>query len=146
MESSCTKPDDVVKSVLSEAKVIMETKPTPLSPQQVELAKYFIDDVFKDIQDVISHRESLGLLLIRAKFVERCNNIFYDVHQLRRDKDKRVKIQLLKHNQAFTETVELAIKEDMFQLEHISKLREMTESFLGGRRPVEWQLKSDLKL
>ena len=137
---------DEVKDLISEAKQIIAKQPPKISATQIELEKYFIDDQFKDLEDSIINEEELASIIIRNKTINRCIDIFCSIHQIRRDKDKRLKEQIKAIDENYLNSMNASLLESWNKLGNIEELRILTEELLGGRRSKEWILKTDLDI
>lgn len=135
-----------VNKLINEAKQIINRKPPKLNPTQIEFEKYFIDDQFKDLEDSIINSDEVASIIIRNKAINRCIDIFCNMHQIRRDKDKRLNQQISTIDENYLKSVNSALAEGWNKLNRIEELRILTEELLGGRRSKEWILKSELDI
>ncbi len=135
-----------VKDLISEAKQILSKLPPKLTPAQIELAKYLIDDQFKDFDDSIDNDNKVGAIIMRHKMLNTCIDIFCQVHQIRRDKDKRVHHQIATIAPTYLDSIASALTEDWNLSACLREIKHMTEGLLGGPRALEWKLKSNLNL
>lgn len=137
---------EVIHELIGEAKAMIGAKPLKLRGFEIELEKYFLDDMYKDLEDALTHENFMGANLIRAKMINRCIDIFCKIYQIRRGKDKRLNQQIESIDPAFLKGIELAMGERGNGIALITQLREDTEKLLGGRRTQEWKLRSGLDL
>lgn len=135
-----------VQDLISEAKQIIDKKPPILNATEIELEKYFLDDQFKDLEDSVINDDRLASSIIRSKLINRCIDVFCKVHQIRRDKDKRLKEQINALDNSYIDSVSSALIEQWSEITKIGELRVLAEDLLGGRRSKEWILKSELDI
>ncbi len=136
----------IVEELVATARALIEQVPPALQADQLEFEKYFIDDYFKDFEDALHNKDRLGASLIRHKIVNRCIDIFCKAHRVRRGKDKRLAEQLSGIDADFAEGIQTAMREAWNQVSAITALRVATEKLLGGRRSLEWTMRSGLDL
>ena len=137
---------EIIEELISTAKVIIDKTPPRLKIFEVELEKYFIDDYYKDFEDALINNDFVGVKIIRSKIINRCIDIFCKIHQIRREKDKRVSKQIEALDPAFEKIIRMALNENWNKINSIEELRITTEKLLGGRRTKEWKLRSPLDL
>ncbi|MFZ1791019.1 MAG: nucleotidyltransferase domain-containing protein [Saprospiraceae bacterium] len=136
----------IVDELVSIAKSIIEEKPPKLKDFEVEFEKYFLDDFYKDFEDAVANRDIIGSKIIRAKFINRSLDIFFNIHQIRREKDKSISNQLVLIAPDFRQHIVDALSEDWQKSASLERLRLEVEKLLGGRRTPEWKLRSKLDL
>jgi len=135
-----------VKELIKEAKIIIDKRPTKLNAIQVEFEKYFVDDLFKDLEDSILNKDDVASIIIRNKLIDRCVDVFCKVHQIRREKDKRIYEQIKSIDKRFLISLKSALNENWEEMNDLKGLTGLTEDLLGGPRSKEWIIKSDLDL
>lgn len=134
----------VIDELITTAKDILKQTPPKLKEFQIELTKYNIDDTYKDFEDALLNKEPLGTTILRNKIIEKCIDTFFQIHQIRRYKDKRLSNQLQQIDPAFNHNVKSALLEQWNQTTALLSLRTATENLLGGPRTKNWNLKSRL--
>ena len=137
---------EIVTELISEAKEILNQELPKLSKIEIEIEKYFIDDVFKDFEDAIINNNFLGVQIIRNKLINRCIDVFCKFHQTRRTKDKRLSEQINKLDNVFNEKINLALSEKWNENLGLEQLKIATENLLGGCRKKEWVLRTKLDI
>lgn len=137
---------EIIDDLIATAKSIMQQKPPELKPFEIELNRYFIDDIYKDLEDTIINQDVVAAKIIRHKIVDRCIEVFCKVYQIRREKDKRLRKQLEQLDPDFQKKTHLAIVEEWKETSAVQQLRNATENLLGGPRTKEWKLRSQLDL
>ncbi len=135
-----------ILDLVEEAKQLLQTKPATIQPFEKELGKYFIDDLYKDLEDAKENEDLFAFQLVKNNFIDRCINLFCKVHHLRRDKAKRLKKQLATQHPQFAKVLESCLSTCSFELQHLKELRIMIEDLIGGSRPKEWVFRSPLDL
>ncbi|MFK8102321.1 MAG: nucleotidyltransferase domain-containing protein [Saprospiraceae bacterium] len=136
----------IIEELVVTAKAIIKTVPPKLKAFEIEFEKYFLDDYYKDFEDALLNKNSIGISIIRNKIINRSIDIFCKTHQIRRGKDKRLSQQIELLDPAYCQKIELAVHEKWNQITALAELRIATEELLGGRRSLEWKLKSNLDL
>jgi len=136
----------IVNELVVEAQAIITAKPPAYSELQLELERYFIDDYYKDLDDVLSSDNALAEYLINAKIINRSIDIFCKVHRIRRYKDKSIDSQLSSIDPKFVVLVQNALITKDDGSIAVNELRAYIEHLIGGGRTKEWHLRSDLTL
>lgn len=136
----------IVEELVATAKALIEKVPPALQADQMEFEKYFLDDYFKDFDDALHNGDRLGSSLLRHKIINRCIDIFCKAHRIRRAKDKRLAEQLSGIDVDFAEDIQIAVREAWKEVSAITALRTATEELIGGRRSLEWTMRSGLDL
>ena len=136
----------VINELIEEAKLVLATKPKPMHEVQKELAKYHIDDQWKDYQDSILNKDNFSRKFILFDLVNKLVDTACQFYQLRRDKSKKLERQLESVDFEITLLLKnvLAaqnVNEEVLQLEI---LKNYLENKIGGRRTEEWKLYEDL--
>ena len=68
------------------------------------------------------------------------------MNQIRRDKDKRVQVQISSIDEAYSNKIEQALNENWNEQTHLNALKCLAENLLGGKRDKEWILKGKLDI
>lgn len=136
----------LIDELITTAKNIIAEKPNELKNFEVELEKYFLDDLFKDFEDAIINDDSIGASLLRSKLIDRSINVFFKTRQLWRNKDKRISKQIEKVDERFKTKIIAAQSEKWNNDKALKELVREAEILLGGRRTKEWKLRSALDL
>lgn len=132
---------NVVHDLRAEAKEVLDKIPLLPSDTQIELHKYFLDDLLKDLEDV--REDQIALSVIKGKLVNRCIDIFYAMQQVRRPKDKTLSKSLRNLDGKFHNTIYAFINEEE---ESTQKLIDKMSLLLNGWRSKEWVLRTPLDL
>ena len=133
----------VVGEIVEEAKKILSLRPAPLKMFQLELLKYKFDDLFKDLADEMHDKNGVAFQLIKREITDEVIHLFCKIHQIRRQKNKRLTEQLAQIDPSFVEQLEKLFANKSDDLE---ELKRTIEKLLGEWRPKEWKLRSDLDL
>jgi len=135
-----------INYLIKEAKNIVNKKNT-INNFEIELAKYYIDDIKKDIEDVYLRKDVFTFNMMANELILKSIDIIYGIKKVPREKMKRGK-KLRKNikdidpifEKLFSAIVlETNINKKFFT---INKLISYVEKLLGGKRPQEWQLRS----
>lgn len=135
-----------VDNLIAEAKAIMETPRPAMGTIAMEFGKYRLDDLYKDFEDCLDNQDQMGMRLIAMQFTNTCIDIFCQQHLIWRAKHKRLYAQLKRIDPEYAGIVkEILVNEEINPLP-LLELKRRTEKLVGGARPEEWKLKSDLNL
>lgn len=137
---------EIMDELVATATAIIEQKPPELTAFQIELAKYFIDDYYKDFEDAVENDDFPGAKILRDRIVNKCIDVFCNLHQIRRQKDKRLSKQIKQLDPAFNQKIVETLSEKWNETTSLILLRSATEKLLGGPRTKVWKLKSKLDL
>ncbi|MCB0686532.1 MAG: hypothetical protein KDC53_08405 [Saprospiraceae bacterium] len=137
---------NIARALMEEAKEIIAILPREISRAEIELAKYIVDDYFKDMEDAIENGDSIGIGLIHFKIVNYAVDLFCKVKRIRRFKDKGLGDQLRSVDPEFAAVIEKSILENWEKIVHLTPLRNYIDDLLGGRRSREWILRSNLTI
>lgn len=138
--------DPVIDELVTEAKTVWATQPPALRPPQIDISKYHIDDVLKDLADCEAKNDVMAATLTRSHLVDFCINIFCKHHRVFRAKAKRLQEQLEGIDSDFAEIVYLMLSGSGNWAENLPRLREYMAGLLGGERPREWVLRSKIEI
>lgn len=137
---------DIIDELIATSKTILQQPPPKLKEFQVELAKYVIDDYYKDFEDAAINKDEIGTTILRNRIIEKCIDVFFNVHQIRRYKDKGLSQQLEQIDPTFNQKIKAALLEQWNEPTALTEVRTAAEILLGGQRTKEWKLKSPLDL
>lgn len=135
---------DIVNSLISEAKKIIKAPTKKLTSMQIELAKYFIDDMEKDLEDTYMKRDKFAFNQVANKLLDRSLKIFMQVKRVHREKSKRLFEQLNQLDKRFARLYHDSMVERDIEKRYdiIRELIRYIEHNLGGKRSKEWRLRS----
>lgn len=136
----------IIEALTVEAQNIIEVPRAPLPGFSKELAKYMLDDYYKDLQDAQAVTDAVGSTLIQQKIINKSIDLFYKSQQRYRPKDKRLQgdLQILDAN--FAQIIQQSLATNWDKLNGLNALKSYIDQILGGPRTKEWQLKSALDL
>jgi hypothetical protein len=140
----CT--SEVVVQLIEEARALMKEKPQPIQLFEIELAKYHIDDQFKDLEDCWAKADHFAGELLKTSIVNTAIDLFCKWHRLHRDKHKRLKAQLYPIDPIFPRLLETTLEAAYDHKETLLELKKYLTELLGGARSREWKLRSGLDL
>lgn len=128
--------------LIKEAKKIMGRKNNKMDRVVRENTRYQIDDLEKDLEDVILRKDYFAFNVIATKLLENILSAFFALHRTFTAKTKRLLSQLQSLDADFAVLYEKAIVERDVNLRHqnILELIRYIEAKLGGKRPREWKL------
>jgi|SRR3989339_43673 len=134
--------DELVK----EAKIILKRPIKPMNKNGMELAKYFLDDMAKDLEDVLIKRDFFALSLIAHEIFQKCLQIFLKQKGVEREKTKRLSNQLRAVDKNFDKLFSSAVLESDPKKKYTAtiKLINYVENLVGGKRPKEWKFRGKL--
>ncbi len=134
--------EPLVAQLIKEAEAIWNRPPDPLKHFQIELAKYGLDDLEKDLNDALLNKDGLAVELIRADIIKQCIDVFFQLKRERRYKNKRLNLQIQQLDPVFLRLLE----NSFLEINNTFKLIQYTEKLLGGKRTTEWALRSPLDI
>lgn len=137
---------EIVDELVREAVHLMQQLPAPLREVQIELAKYQLDDLWKDLEDSLEKDDDLAARLIRNQILNMSIDLFCKKHRIWRTKHKRLAKQLRALDPHFLELVREATHTDWPDFAGLVPLKAYIADLLGGERSREWQLRSPLAL
>ncbi len=129
-----------------EAQEIINTPPAPIKGFEIELGKYFLDDLSKDLEDSRLKGDLLAMELLKHQIVNKCIDLFCEIHRIRRTKHKRLEQQLGNIDQKFVQLLKRTTDHHWEERGAIEALLAAMGTLLGGSRSKEWVLKSPLDL
>ena len=134
--------------LIKEAKAILKKKLPVMKKFAVENAKYFLDDIRKDVEDVYINKDWFDFNILSSSLLEKCLEVFYAAKKVDKEKTKRLKAKLKKHDPKFEKLFSVAVLEKDYtkRFKAINKLTDYTEKLVGGRRTREWRLKGKLTI
>jgi len=137
----------VVNELIEEARQVLAIQPKLMNDVQKELAKYHIDDQWKDYQDAVLNEDTFSRKFILFDLVNKLVDVSCQFYQLRRQKSKKLEEQLAFANADFEITLLIKNIFDSQNVEeevkHLEKLKNHIENKIGGRRAKEWKLYED---
>lgn len=137
---------EIINELRAEAKSILLTSPEKIKPIEIELWRYFVDDLFKDLEDVLLKENIFSASFIKNDLIEKSITLFCKTHQIRRTKHKRLEAQIEKIDPDFVKILKLAIENNWKKNQSMSQLKSYLTNLLQGERPKEWKLRSPLDL
>jgi predicted nucleotidyltransferase len=129
--------------LIKKAEKIMRTPRKIISKVSKENAKYQIDDMEKDLEDVYLKKDSFSFNQIAMDILNESLEIFFKVKRLNFEKAKRLENYLKQNDTKFAELYKNALLEkdlDKRYSNFISLIRYI-EGLLNGKRTKEWKLK-----
>ena len=134
---------NIVQDLISEAKSILNNVPKPMEKVELELSKYELDDLYKDLEDCYCNHDDLGSYLIRSKIIQKGIDIFCRSHRVWRFKDKGLNAQISSIDPGFAKLLHSCLQFNADDdANNWREFRQIIEQFLGGRRAKEWKLSS----
>lgn len=113
---------------------------------QCEVYKYFLDDMAKDLEDVLVKGDFFALDLIAHEIFQKCLQIFLKQKGVEREKTKRLSSQLRAVDKNFDKLFSSAVLEREPKKKYTAtiKLINYVENLVGGKRPKEWKFRGKL--
>ncbi len=138
----------LIQTLQEEARAVLANGPAALSDVESDLARYFLDDLWKDLQDAWHHDDILGATLLRDKIINRSIDLYYRFHGTYRVKDKRLRRDLNKtsHGRALQLLLQNCQGPNWMSNDSVAALLEEMATYTDGLRPKEWTLISKLDL
>ena len=136
----------VVDELIEEAKALIEQSPPAIKDFQIELAKYSLDDLFKDLEDSIGNQDTIAIEFLKQDILRQSIDLFCKSYRIRQTKHKRLKAQLAGIDPEFAQLIETLVQSDWTVKKTTSDLKDYLKKILGGERSKEWVLRSGLDL
>lgn len=138
------KKGNELDKLIKEAKLILKRPVPKMKKMEIELARYFIDDLYKDLEDTYVNGDLFAFNLMANKVLEKSLQIFIKYKNVRQEKIKRLMNQLEILDKSFYKLFSDVVLEidTKKKFECLKKLVDYTEKMIGGKRPKEWVLKS----
>lgn len=140
------KSTKIIDELIEEAKQILLNKPKKFEKSEIEISKYHLNDLYKDLDDCVEKKDKIGFSFVKQKIIDECIFIVLGLKQIRRTKEKRLFAQIEQIDPVLSKLIEETFEEEILKTDKIKELVEHTEKCLGGKRSKEWVLKSDLDL
>jgi len=140
------KASPVVDELVAEAKAIWQTPPPAARDFQIELGKYGLDDIQKDLADCMVREDHFAAVMVKHHLIDTSINLFCMMHRLYRTKNKRLHAQLAEVDENFALIIHRLLKTQIPAQASLDDLSRYMENVLGGKRSKEWVLNSPLDL
>lgn len=138
-----------VDSLIDEANRIIKQPMKVMTELDIEWAKYALDDLQKDLEDIYERKEDFAFYQISMDILEHCFTIFFQTKKLPSElwlarKPKNMGRKIREMDERFARLYKQALLENNKQKKYkvLLKLIEYVEKELGGKRGKEWVLKS----
>lgn len=130
--------------LIAKAKKIVDKVHAKMKNVEAELAKYSLDDLRKDLDDVYYHMEDFAILAVSNQILNKCLKVFFRIKKVPQEKPKRLQAQLKKIDPKFEKLFREASIEPNIDKRRakLKKLIDYVEKLLGGKRSKEWKLKT----
>lgn len=138
------KKGNELEKLIKEAKKIMKKGVSPMGKMEKELAKYFLDDLQKDLEDTYLKKDRFAFSIIAMAILEKSLSVFTKLKKIQKEKSKRLRDQLKNLEPEFEVLYSKALLEVSLEKKYkaLVKLIDYVERHLGGKRPKEWKLRS----
>lgn len=140
------KKSQIIDDLIDEANSILAKKPKELTSVELEISKYHLDDLRKDLEDCLDKKERVGFGLVKNKIIDECIAVLFGLKRIRKDKRKRLFGQIKGIDPDLAKLIRSVFEESDFKTEKLKSLIEYTETLLGGERKREWVLKGKLDI
>jgi predicted nucleotidyltransferase len=127
--------------LMSEARKIMSAPIPSLSQTEIELFKYTIDDIIKDLKDLKETNNEFSYNLVAMGLTENCVNYLFRLHEEKIVKSKLMKYKIQEIDSVFFNLLN-KVFENNYDLTTVIELSSYCENLLGGPREKEWKLRS----
>lgn len=138
------KKNDEINQIIKEAKIIIKKRLPKINKSQLELSKYNIDDLQKDLEDVYLNKDIFSFNIIYNNILDESINIFFKFYRIPKEKSKRLQNQINSIDKAFERLYYDSLVENEItkKFEIINKLISYIENLIGWKRTKEWKLRS----
>lgn len=129
--------------LVKEARKVLKQPQKKMNNVDIELAKYFIDDIEKDLEDMHVKKNYFAFEIISSKMLKDCLDCFYRIKRLPLGKPKKLCLSLEEIDKKFAGIYSNALLEkDMTRkFKNLKILVRYMEKLLGGKRSKEWKLR-----
>lgn len=134
--------EDVIKGIVDDANVKIKNPLPELSKNEIELMKYSLDDIHKDLMDIASNKLVLNLTIHTLINISIC--IFLRIHRCIQERMKVIDDQLQKLDPRFFDLFSAVVSER--SLDSAISLIDYLNFLLGGSRTKDWKLISELTI
>ena len=130
--------------LVEEAKLIMRRKGPKPDAHDVEMMRYTLDDLRKDLEDVYLRRDAFAFSLIAGELADASVSAFTRMRRKPAEKSKRLQEHLRRLDPEFERLLSEALLEKSLDLrfQALMRLADYAERLLGGPRPKEWSLRT----
>lgn len=132
-----------IMKLLAKARKIVQTPLPQLSETELELIKYQLDDVEKDLLDTKDRKDFFAYNLIADQLVNLSIDTFLRCHNQRRLKTKMLMNQIRKLDAQVAVLLE-KIVDSNYEVTSLRNLIDYVENLIGGKRTKDWTLKGPL--
>jgi len=135
---------DVIDELRREAQAVLRCASPSMKKVERELARYHLDDLAKDLDDVHRRRDGFAFETVARDVLSACLNVFYRIRRFPPGKSKRLAAYLSEHDRTFANrfTAATMVRGRKARFTALCELVRHTEMLVGGRRPREWRLRS----
>jgi|GEM_PF-3942082 len=135
---------DEVTKIIEIAKLHLKAKLPTMGKTAMEIAKHKLADRYKDLEDLVLVGERLPAQLIKNDLIQYCIDLFIKIHQLKKEKFKRIIALIDPVDQQFTRLLEACVSSEIDDLETARNLKSYIEQLLGGPNPENWKIVSNV--
>ncbi len=132
-----------LRNLIKKAKKILSTPQKAMLSFQIENAKYQIDDLEKDLEDVYKKEDWFAFEIISNNILEEVLDTFLKIKMVRKEKPKRLLHYLESLDSKFAKIYSAALLEKDYNKKYNATITlvRYVESMLGGKRSREWKLR-----
>jgi predicted nucleotidyltransferase len=134
---------DTLYNLVLHAKEVLGKPINEMTENDKELAKYWLDDLYKDLKDMSDEENRLPYDIISGEYIQYSLNLFFKIHRRIKEKAKRLPNQLKIIDLNFYEIIQKVLISN-YEIGEIKLLKEYLESLIGGKRAEEWKLKTEV--
>lgn len=134
-----------VEKLIQEARLHLKAELPPMRDSKKRIMNHKLDDRYKDLEDLIIIKDFFGAQLIRNEFVNYCVDLFFRIHQLKKDKFKRIQALIDAVDKNFTKHIDACLQSNIEDLEKALFLKSYIEELLGGANPRNWNIRGNAK-
>ena len=130
-----------LREVIAKARKSLKLPLKKMSSGDIELARYFIDDLEKDLEDSYIKKDEFSFNEIANELLDKCLNLFFKINGKENEKPKRLFNYLFHIDKKFANIYRKALLEKKRSARYaaIIKTVRYTEELLGGKRSREWK-------
>lgn len=133
-----------VDRLIKKANAIINKKRKSMDNTSKELAKYFLDDLEKDLEDTYLKRDPFSFNLVANDILNKTLDVFLQITRTYEEKHKRLYNYLNSKDKKFASLYKAALLENNTKKKYplLIKLIRYIENKIDGKRSKEWKLRS----
>ena len=134
-----------ITELINLAKEVMSEPVPAYSVAEIEMLKYGLDDITKDLVDSHSENNIIAYHLNALSIVKQAITTFFRIYRVKQEKAKRLSEQFSGLDPNFHELLLSVFTSDYDMISILALIRYLEEK-LGGKRPEAWSYTAELTI